>query len=89
MHYLVHAVGAHELPEGMDHLIVERDNGDPPVLLIAGGPAAVWTWMRAWEDEQESARLPTTLRPLPRQRGRVDFQHMTSHERHLRPAETA
>lgn len=69
MHYLVHTVGAHELPEGMDHLIVERDD-EPPVLLIAGGPARVWAFMRAWEDEQEPAQVPTVL-ALPRQRKRL------------------
>lgn len=70
MHYLVQTVAAHELPEGMDHLIVERDNGEPPVLLVAGGPAAVWRFMRAWEDEQEPAETPTVL-ALPRQRGHL------------------
>jgi hypothetical protein len=61
--YLVHAVGDHELPEGVERVIVERDN-EPPLLLISGEAARCWRFMRAWEDTQEPCWQPSISLPF-------------------------
>lgn len=63
MKYEVHAVADGALPQGMDRVIVERTDG-PPLLIISGTPARVWRFMRAWEDDCESATLPSILRAV-------------------------
>lgn len=65
MQYEVLAVGDDELPEGVDHLVVEQPDG-PPVLLINGAPARCWAYMQAFQDMQESCAMPTLLLPRPR-----------------------
>lgn len=64
MKYLVHTVANHELPEGVERVIVERDEG-PPLLIISGEAARCWRFMRAWEDTQEPACEPTVALPAP------------------------
>lgn len=48
MKYEVKTVEPHELPEGVERVIVQR--GDrPPVLIITGEAARCWEFMRRWE----------------------------------------
>lgn len=63
MQYVVHTVADHELPEGVERVIVERHAG-PPLLLISGDAAQCWRFMRAWEDTREPEAVPTVCRPL-------------------------
>lgn len=64
MRYTVHTVGDDELPEGVDWLVVERDNA-PPVMLVSRGPARVWAAMRAWEDTMEPPSVPSLFCAAP------------------------
>lgn len=54
-----------DLPPGVDHVIVQRSDG-PPLLILSGHPARVWEWVRHWEDSLESSVFPTVLLPAPR-----------------------
>jgi hypothetical protein len=60
MKYDVRAVEDDELPEGVDRVIVEREDGSA-VLLVSGEPARCWRFMRAWEDTLEPREVPTLL----------------------------
>lgn len=62
MQYVVQAVGDDELPEGIHHLVVERHDG-PPFLLINGAPARCWAFMQETQDMSEPCSVPTTLLP--------------------------
>lgn len=48
--YVVQTVADNDLPEGIDHVVVERGGGLAPLLFIAGAPARCWTTMRAYQD---------------------------------------
>lgn len=61
MQYEVQTVGENDLPAGINRVIVERDDGDP-ILLINGEPARCWRFMRAWEESIEADLKPTVLR---------------------------
>jgi hypothetical protein len=65
MKYVVQAVGDDELPEGITHVVVEREN-DPPLLLISGEVARCWRMMRSWENTLEPAWQPTITLPYER-----------------------
>lgn len=62
MKYVVQTVAEHELPDGVEHVIVERED-DPPLLLLAGETARCWRWMRRWEDTVEPPWQPTICLP--------------------------
>lgn len=65
MHYIVQVVGDHDLPEGIDHVIVERES-EPAVLILSGGAARCWTLMRDYEDTIEPRFVPSISVPAPR-----------------------
>lgn len=62
MRYQVQVVGDAEMPEGMDRLIVEREDGTA-VLLLSGVYAECWRFMRAYEDTREPCDVPSVLLP--------------------------
>lgn len=62
MRYTVQTVADHELPAGVNKVIVERGDGTA-VMLLNGEPARCWHMMRAWEDSLEPATVPTVLFP--------------------------
>lgn len=63
MQYVVHIVEEHELPEGIGHVIVERPEPQPAVLIITGETARCWQLMRRWEEQLEPASTPTVAMP--------------------------
>lgn len=65
MQYAVLTVDDSELPDGVDRVIVEREN-EPPLLILAGEPARCWQWMRRWENTLEPPVVPTVCKPFPR-----------------------
>jgi hypothetical protein len=66
MQYAVLTVAEDELPEGVQHVIVERPEPDPPLLIITGETARCWEFMRRWEDTLEPSSVPTVTRPYLR-----------------------
>lgn len=62
MQYTVQIVADHELPNGVERVIVEREDGSA-VMLINGNTARCWSFMRAWEDSLEPCTVPTVLLP--------------------------
>lgn len=60
MRYEVKVVDADELPDGMDVVIVERDD-ETAVMLLTARPAQVWAAMRAYEDTLEPCTEPSVL----------------------------
>ena len=66
MQYAVLTVAEDELPPGVRHVIVERPEPDPPLLIITGETARCWEFMRRWEDERECPSVPTVARPYLR-----------------------
>lgn len=63
MQYVVHTVADGELPEGVEHVIIERPE-KPPLLLISGETARCWCLMRRWEDTREPSHIPSVSLPL-------------------------
>lgn len=63
MQYEVQTVEDHQLPDGVDHVIVDQGGGTA-VLLLSGRPAEVWAAMRAWEDSVEPSERPSICHPL-------------------------
>lgn len=63
MQYVVHCVDEHELPEGVEYVIVERPEPEPAVLLLAGSVARCWELMRRWEDTLEPSNIPSISVP--------------------------
>lgn len=55
MNYEVEVVGAGELPEGVDRVIVERTGGRAPILLLAPAAARTWLLMQRWEQSRPEA----------------------------------
>lgn len=70
MNYEVHTVADDALPSGTDHVIIERVDS-PPLLILNGHPARVWAWMRKWEGTREataeevSVLIPSQRAPWP------------------------
>lgn len=62
MQYAIQIVGDDELPQGMNTVIAEQNDG-PPIMLINGEPARIWRFMRAWEDTLEPGPSATVLLP--------------------------
>lgn len=62
MDYRIQVVGDDELPQGMCTVIVEMEEG-PPLMLINGEPARVWSLMRAYEDTVEPSSVPSICLP--------------------------
>lgn len=62
MQYAIQVVGNEELPEGVDRVIVEREN-EPPLMLISGELARCWRFVRAYEDALEPCELPSIMLP--------------------------
>lgn len=62
MRYQVQVVGIDEMPEGIDRLIVEREDGTA-LLLLSGVYADCWAFMRAYEDTREPCTVPSILMP--------------------------
>jgi hypothetical protein len=65
LRYEVRTVESGDLPQGIDHVIVQRPDG-PPLLILSGRVAHVWEWVRHWEDSEEPSVFPTVLMPAPR-----------------------
>lgn len=61
MNYQVQVVADHELPEGVDLVIVERGPHERPVMLLSGRPAEAWAAMRAYGDAVEPRYVPSLL----------------------------
>lgn len=65
MRYQVQVVGNDEMPEGIDRLIVEREDGTV-LLLLSGVYADCWQFMRAYEATREPRTVPSILLPVAR-----------------------
>lgn len=48
--YAVQTVGDDELPDGIDHVLVERGAGLQPILFVSGTPARCWQAMCDYQD---------------------------------------
>jgi hypothetical protein len=62
MKYIVEVVEEGALPEGVQTIIIERDDA-PPLLMVSGEVARAWSAMRAWEDTIEPSWQPTVTLP--------------------------
>lgn len=65
MKYAVHVVADHELPEGIERIIVERPDRTP-LLLLAESAARTWRFICEWEASQDTewSAEPLTLRAV-------------------------
>ncbi len=62
MQYAIQVVGDDDLPQGVNKVVVERNDGTA-LMMINGELARCWRFLRAWEDTLEPCTVPTIMLP--------------------------